>query len=271
MSARTERDALKSVYEGLEAAFSDQASEDAYRAAMLARSAEQGDFLSARLDHASVLEAGCGNGRLLIELARRGSLREGLGIDLASSRIQFARRWVQQERLEELRFEVADVLELLLPTAAYDAIICITGAFAYFEPVRTSSGAAVLRDWATALRPSGLLVLELYPHPEIVRLLEVDPGPLRLWQELGPEDPWRFYLSELRIENGILVHDKTFIHRATGEVDAGRRERLMLYSEQQIRELLIGAGLTEVACREGWSDRPYAQGEVMVVTARTQS
>jgi SAM-dependent methyltransferase len=265
---RAARDELSAAYQGLEAAFADRASEAAYRAAMLERSAEQAEFLTAWLDRASVLEIGCGNGRLLVELARRGAIGEGVGIDPARSRIEFARRWAADERLETLRFEAADALELEPSAGVYDAIVCITGTFGYFEPLGSGTAAALLRRWTTGLRPGGLLVLELYPHPEIVRLLEAGGETLRLWRELGPEDPWRFYLSEFRLEDRLLVHSKTFIHRTTGEVDVGRRESLELYSEARLGELLSGAGLIEICCRDGWTDTPYDGAETMVVTAR---
>ena len=42
----------------------------------------------------------------------------------------------------------------------------------------------------------------------------------------------------------------------------------MLYSEEEIGELLADSGLTEIVCRDGWTDRRYAGSESMVVTAR---
>jgi SAM-dependent methyltransferase len=269
-AAAAARDALTAAYEGLEATFPDRATLNAYRARMLARSAEQAKLISGLLQHGSVFEIGCGNGRLLIELARRGGLRLGVGIDTAHSRIEFARKWAQELLLDALNFEQADVLDYEPPDRTYDAIVCITGTFAYFEPLIGTAATALLRRWAGALRPGGLLVLELYPHPELVRLLAVASDRLRLWQELEAGDPWRFYLSELWLDDGILVHEKTFIHRTTGEIDAGRRERLMLYTQQQITGLLADAGLTEIVCRDGWTDRPYCGSETMVVTARTR-
>jgi SAM-dependent methyltransferase len=262
------REELRAAYEGLEASFPDRASEAAYRAALLSRTAPQVDLLGPLLHHDSALEIGCGNGRLLVALARRGLLREGIGIDAARSRIAFARRWAQEDQLSMLRFEVADALEVEPTAGAHDAIVCITGMFGYFEALAPGTDAALLSRWTKALVPGGLLVIELYPNPRVVALLAAGGGKLRLWHELPPGDPWRFYLSEYELEGGILSHAKTFIDRTTGEVDSGRRERLKLYSEKEARALLAEAGLTEVTCREGWADRPYDGGAAMVITAR---
>lgn len=268
MSGPTARQQLSEAYEGLEAEFSDRAAEESYRASMLERTREQADLVEPMLQVASVLEIGCGNGRLLVELARRGAVREGTGIDPARSRIQFAQRWAEEERLACLRFEAADALAYESRPRSLDAVFCITGTFAYFEPLEPGASAALLKRWREALTPGGLLVLELYPHPEIIHLLQAARGPLRLWRELAPEDPWRFYLSEFSVDSHVLLHTKTFIHRTSGEVDSGRRERLALYTESGLRQLLSRAGFVQISCRDGWSDRPYLGSETMVVTAR---
>jgi SAM-dependent methyltransferase len=176
---------LTAAYEGLEASFADEAARDAYRATMLARSAEQADLLLPALEMGTVLEIGCA----------------------ARSRIEFARRWSEDLRLASLRFEVADALEMTLAPAGYDAILCITGAFAYFEPLAAGTALVLARRWAQALRPGGLLVLELYPHPELVRVLAAAGGSVRLWRELDPDDPWRFYLSDLQVDHGVLISE----------------------------------------------------------------
>jgi SAM-dependent methyltransferase len=262
---------LGAAYEGLESQFTDPAAVAAYREAMLARSRPQAGLLAALLDREqAVLEVGCGNGRLLIELSRRGAVAKAHGIDLARSRIEFAQAWAQDEAASGLSFAAGDALELEPAVASLGALLCITGAFAYFEPLATGTAARLLAAWHRALAPGGLLCLELYPHPEYVTLLRATGGHARVWHELGPEDPWRFYLSELRLDpdTGVLTHDKTFVHRASGAIDEGRRERLMLYSDEQLRALLADAGFVDVELREGWSEAPYDGGEVMVVLAR---
>jgi SAM-dependent methyltransferase len=269
MSEATHR--LGAAYAGVESldSFPDHGALDDYRASVLARSGPQAEFLLERLDGpASILEVACGNGRLLIELAERGALHEALGLDIAETRIEFARKWAEDSGHAGLRFEAADVMEAEITDGAFDAAVCITGAFGYFEPVEAGSARALAHRLHDALRPGGLLCLELYQSPRYRRLAEAAGGEVRLWTELPPEDPWRFYLSHLVLEGPVLVHNKTFIHRQTGEVDAGRSERLYLYSPRDIEELLGEAGFEGVAAHEGWTREPYREGESMVVVAR---
>lgn len=265
---------LAAAYEGLESsdAFPDAEALAAYRASMLARSAPQADLLAPLLDPgAGVLEVACGNGRLLVELRRRGATGPARGIDIARSRIEFAQAWARDAGAEDqLRFEVGDVFALELEDRSLGAILCITGAFAYFEPLAEGAGPRLLRAWHDALAPGGLLCLELYPHPEYVRLLAGTGGEARIWSELDADDPWRFYLSHLVLDpaSGVLTHTKTFVHRTTGEIDEGRTERLMLYSPEAITRLVTEAGFADVELREGWSPDPYRGGELTVVLAR---
>jgi SAM-dependent methyltransferase len=260
-----------SAYAGVEDldSFPDRRALGSYRDSVQERSRPQADFLLPRLDPpTSVLEVASGNGRLMIELADRGALAEGLGIDIAASRIEFARRWAEDSGHAMLRFEAADALREELGDRSRDLVVCITGAFGYFEPLASGSALNLARRMCGALKPGGLLCLELYPSPRYRRLAEAAGGEVRLWSELPPEDPWRFYLSHLTLDGTVLIHEKTFLHRETGEVDSGRTERLQLYSTAEIAALLEEAGLEGVEAHEGWSDNPYDGGESMVVTAR---
>jgi len=264
---------LAAAYEGLEdpGSFSDRGALEAYRQSLLDRTRAQADFLAPHLGaRARVLEIGSGNGRLLVELSRRGSLGLGLGLDLAESRIAFARAWAEEEGLEHLRFEAADVLEIPLEPGSFSAAICITGTFAYFDAFRAGSAARVAARMHEALKPAGTLWLELYPHPEYLRLLDAAGGELRIWTELPDEDPWRYYLSRLEMDDdgAILTHSKTFVHRSTGEIDEGRREQLYLYTPDSIDATLRRAGFREISLYEGWTSDPYRGGEVMVVAAQ---
>ncbi|MEU3663554.1 class I SAM-dependent methyltransferase [Streptomyces sp. NPDC032940] len=99
-----------------------------------------------------VLDAGCGTGRVLIQLARLGY--EGAGVDQDASMLAVARRtapeltWVRADLAE---FDPA--AEGLAP--GFDLVVAAGNVFPLLAPGTESAVAATL---ARALRPGGLLV-----------------------------------------------------------------------------------------------------------------
>jgi SAM-dependent methyltransferase len=240
----------------------------AYREQLLERTHGQAEFMAQRTPtHASVVEIASGNGRLLIALARRVPLRQALGIDASASRIEFAREWARDLGLERVRFETADALTRSLPDGL-DVIVCITGAFGYFDAMQPGAGARLLERARTALSAGGLLILELYPHPSWRRMLQIsEEHELRLWQELPERDPWRFYLSHLRFspDTQILTHRKTFVHRTSGEIDVGRSEHVRLHDRATVEEQLRAAGFAGIAAYGDWSGRAHQTGDELLI------
>jgi SAM-dependent methyltransferase len=271
VSGRAEE--VAGAYEGVEdlASFSAD-SLAAYREQALARTAAEAEFIRRRLTPGGhVLEVGSGNGRLLLTLAAAGAITRGTGLEIASSRTAFAQRWAGDEGVAGmLDLRTADALTSELP-AAVDAAVCVTGAFSYFDAIRPGAASELLHRLRDALAPGGLLVLELYPHPQWVRLFDAGGDELRVWQEMPASDPWRFYLSHLTLDRptGVLSHHKTFVHRTEGTIDDTRREHLRLYDEAAIRAEVSEAGFAGLEVFGGWEERPPGEDdEILVVAAR---
>ena len=102
---------------------------------------------------ADLLDAGCGTGRYSIELARRGYRMDG--IDASSDLIAVARR-AAGDRSVAVSFNVGNILAL--PARHYDAILC-RGVLNDF--VDDDDRRAVFVEFAAALRPGGVLVLDV--------------------------------------------------------------------------------------------------------------
>lgn len=95
-----------------------------------------------------VLDAGCGTGRIAVELARRGF--DVTGVDLDSSMLEQARRTAPALPLFE-----ADLAELALPGDPYDLALLAGNVVVYLTP---GTERAVVHRVAAHLRPGGLLV-----------------------------------------------------------------------------------------------------------------
>ncbi|HLG59170.1 MAG TPA: methyltransferase domain-containing protein [Vicinamibacterales bacterium] len=105
------------------------------------------------LPGADLLDAGCGTGRYAAELARRGYVVHG--IDASAELIDVAKRSLNEARAS-VSFAVGNILGQ--PAGRYDAILC-RGVLNDF--VDDDSRAVVVATFAQALRPAGVLILDV--------------------------------------------------------------------------------------------------------------
>lgn len=270
-------DFYKSGFDGYESpsAFPSQEALEDYRAMLLTRTALQVDFIGRQTGARplGVYEVGSGNGRLLIALARAGLLQHGLGVEIARSRVAFARRWALDAGLPQVRIGEGDALTFGdFPPGSFDLAACLTGAFNYFEPIRPTAPAEVLDRMREALKPDGWLLLEIHDLPDHRRqALAREGGELRSWSELPPADRFRFYLVECRFweERGVLRVRKVFIGR-DGTVDEGREEVLRYYQVPEVVAILSARGFDRVEVFGDFAGGSYLPGRssVLVVLAR---
>lgn len=102
-----------------------------------------------------VLDAGCGTGRVALELARRG--HEVTGIDVDPSMLAEARSQAADEALavDLVQGDLAALGDLLDARAAYDVVAAPGNVIVYLSPGTEGDVVAAMAD---ALRPGGLLV-----------------------------------------------------------------------------------------------------------------
>jgi ubiquinone/menaquinone biosynthesis C-methylase UbiE len=101
----------------------------------------------------AVLDAGCGTGGLLIELAQRHRRSSFTGVDLSVEAIEEARRRAAELRLVNLRFESCDATDPATP-ARFD----LATAFGVIHRVPEPTHA--LSMIAATLRPGGILLMQ---------------------------------------------------------------------------------------------------------------
>jgi SAM-dependent methyltransferase len=122
----------------------------------------EADFVMA-LQPRRVLDAGCGNGRVAVELARRGIAV--VGVDRDPQQLRAARR-----RAPRLSWHLADLATLRLGQR-FDLILLAGNVLLFLDP---SSEGAVLRTLARHLAPGGRLVAGFALAPGYLALAEYD-------------------------------------------------------------------------------------------------
>ena len=234
----------REAYQGVEAAqnFSTTAELEAYRSRCLAKTEAQSryctDFLSGQ---ERVLEIGCGNGRLLVQLAHQHQLSAGLGIDVAASRIAFATQWTNDLGLDAvLTFATGDVLAEPDLDGSFDLIVCMTGAFGYFEALKAGGDKQVLAWLGRHAQCGSRLVLELYQYPDDIRQCQhQSDATLRRWVELPPEDPFRFYLHKRAEPARLPLPEKSVAHWSPSRSQSIRHRHNAEASARSIRSSFV--------------------------------
>jgi ubiquinone/menaquinone biosynthesis C-methylase UbiE len=97
---------------------------------------------------ARILDAGCGTGRVAIELARRGY--ETVGIDVEASMLDAARA-----KAPDLEWVLGDLASAELPDDRFDLIVAAGNVMIFLE---LGTEAAVVRNLARTVAPGGLVV-----------------------------------------------------------------------------------------------------------------
>jgi ubiquinone/menaquinone biosynthesis C-methylase UbiE len=110
------------------------------------------DVAAAAPTGGTVLDAGCGSGRLSVEIARRRPDLRVRGVDLERGMVEVATRHAAREGLtDRVEFTVADLGELALPDNSVDLIVS-TASMHHWTDVR-----AVIASLDRVLRPDGRL------------------------------------------------------------------------------------------------------------------
>jgi SAM-dependent methyltransferase len=106
-----------------------------------------------------VLDVACGPGLVACAFAR--AARQVTGIDLTPAMIERGRALAHEQKLDNLRFQVGDVLPLPFPDAAF-SIVVSRFAFHHFQ-----DPAAVLAEMRRVCRPGGrVVVADLTASPD---------------------------------------------------------------------------------------------------------
>lgn len=193
-----------------------------------------------------VLELGCGRGGNLVPLASLLPHSEFVGVDLAVSQVEGARRDVAALGLDNLRFEAMDIADVPAEWGTFDYIIC-HGVYSW---VPDSVRRRILEISASQLAPEGVAYISFNalpgwhvrgmlrdmlrrvvpegPAPEmaksargflsLMRRLTPENGPLAawLWRELALLDMMtdRYLYFEYLVEHNEAFYLDDFLHDA---------------------------------------------------------
>lgn len=186
----------------------------------------------AQLPVKSILEPGCGGGRLMVELAKRGYLVSGF--DLSEPSVRYVQQRLKRRGLAGDVF-VGDMTDFTLP-APVDCVVNFVNTFRHL----TTEAAALshLEQVAAALRPGGLFLLGFHLIP-----LDADPD---------------------CTERSTAKHGQTKVTLTLRVVDFNRRRRL-----ERIRfNLRVKSGQRDLKLKSEYDYRLYTRTQFLNLLAK---
>jgi glycine/sarcosine N-methyltransferase len=223
-----------------------------------------------------VVDVGCGTGMLAIRWATWGF--DVVGVDPNAAMLERAALNAEaaREQIEaaggSVRFVPGGFGELArLGLGPVDAITCTGNALPHVDG--QAALAVTFRDFASALRPGGLLVLHLLNHDRLIGArVRTIPPVLR-----EADDGTWVFLRVIDYEADAIRFDFVTLHRPAGAWESGaawetesRRSRHTALPSQLLRGELVSAGFPDVRVFGNHAGAPFraAEDESILVVAR---
>jgi D-alanine-D-alanine ligase len=202
--------------------------------------------------HSTILDLCCGQGRHVLELARRG-FKNVMGVDRSRYLIRLARKRAQAEALGVV-FKEGDARNPRLPESSFDCVAIMGNSFGYFSNKQDDE--KVLTTVGKMLRPSGQIVLDITDGAYMAEHFE-----RRSWEWI---DEHHFVCRERSIsaDRERLISREVIVNDDQGVIaDQFYAERL--YTRDGITRLLEKTGFRNVrhhGSAESVSDRDQDLG-----------
>jgi D-alanine-D-alanine ligase len=180
-----------------------------------------------------VLDLCCGQGRHVLELARRG-FRHVTGIDRSRYLIRLARKRAKALNLS-VQFHEGDARRFRVGDSVFDCVALLGNSFGYFE--REEEDLSVLEAVKRALRSNGTLVMDV-TDGEWMR----DHFERRSWEWVD-QDHFVCRERSLSSDQRRLISREVVVHAEKGVIaDQFYAERL--YSRERLAAIVEAAGFT---------------------------
>jgi len=203
---------------------------------------------------ASVLDAGCGPGRISIELALRGL--KVTGVDLIQSELDAAKESAADENV---KIEwIKDDLRTFTSKKKFDAAINLYTSFGYCDTIEEDI--QILRRICDCVKDGGFFILECVSRETAIKFWTegewFERAGMTVLTQFSVEGAWEGLRSKwilLGKDGGRIEHE--FVQR--------------LYSAVELKRLILASGFKSGEIYGGFNFEPYNQNmSTMVIVAR---
>lgn len=201
-----------------------------------------------------ILDAGCGLGRISVELAICGA--QVTGVDLIQPFLDAAKESALAENVS-VEWVQADLRSFSRP-AAFDVAINVYTSFGYCQTIEEDT--QILRNIARSLKPGGYFILEMVGREIAVRDFTAgewfERAGYTVLTDFSVEGAWEGLRShwQLYTKDGLKA-DHMFIQR--------------LYAATELRQLMVSAGFADVKIYGDFDRSPYNErARTMILVGR---
>lgn len=191
----------------------------------------------------SVLDAGCGMGRISVELALLGA--DVTGVDIIEAELEAAREIAQDEEVS-INFINAD-LRTFKSEKKFDLALNLYTSFGYCDS--ESQDTQILKQIYDSLKAGGTFILECTSRESAIRFWTpgetFERGGKTVTTEFHVVGNWEGLSSRWTLTDPVTkaVTDHVFTQR--------------LYSAPELKKTLLGIGYKTVEIYGGYDERPY--------------
>jgi len=222
-----------------------------------ARTSKEVDGIIKQLDlqpDDSVLDLGCGDGRHLLELARRG-YQKITGVDSTKYYLDIAKERTAAEGLP-IEF-IQDDMRSPRNEGAYEAVLSLFSSLGYFE--KHEENLRVLRNAHRALKRGGKLLVDVRGKENFAYHFD--------------EEGWTESDGTYVLTRRMPLNDFSIIENHWTIIESGNAKELVfshwIYSAQELKNMCEAAGFSDITAYGGMDGSPYSyQSPRLIMVAR---
>ena len=192
-------------------------------------------------DDSVVLDLACGQGRHVLELARRG-LKNLYGMDRSHYLIRRAKQTNVTEKLN-VNFKEGDARKLPYPNDTFDYVMILGNSFGYFESVEDD--VKILKEIFRVLKPYGRFLIDVADGNYLKK--HFNP---RSWEWI---DKNHFVCRERSLaKDGERLISREVINNINKGVVVDQFYAERLYTQERLQQILSTAGFSKIGFHENY-------------------
>ncbi len=192
-------------------------------------------------DDSTILDLACGQGRHVLELARRG-FKNLYGMDRSHYLIRKAKQTSIAEKLQ-VNFKEGDARKLPYPSDTFDVVMILGNSFGYFESI--DDDVKILKEIFRVLKPYGRFLIDVADG----NYLKKHYNP-RSWEWI---DKNHFVCRERSLaKDGERLISREVINNINKGVLVDQFYAERLYTKEKLQEILSKAGFSKIGFHDNY-------------------